>query len=177
MKMTVVENSIQALEVLDVVDMDDKVIGQATRREVHEKGLLHRAVHVFIFNSLGEIYIQRRSRLKDRYPLKLDSSAAGHVDSGETYEEAAGRELMEELGIMADLAIILKVQPCPETDDESVVLFEARSDQPPAPLPDEIYNGEFINPDKLSELMKSDPDDFVPAFILLWGLYLNRGSS
>ncbi len=171
------ENNLQASEILDVVDMDDKVVGQATRGEIHEKGLIHRAVHVFLFNSMGAIYIQRRSKWKDRYPLKLDSSAAGHVDSGETYNEAARRELQEELGIMADLAEILKVQACPETDNESVVLFEAHSDAPPVPDPEEICNGEFISPGELSELMKNDCDDFVPAFILLWGLYMNTGSS
>ncbi|MGA8833057.1 MAG: NUDIX domain-containing protein, partial [Desulfomonilaceae bacterium] len=135
------ENNLQANEILDVVDMDDKVVGQATRGEIHEKGLIHRAVHVFLFNSMGAIYVQRRSKWKDRYPLKLDSSAAGHVDSGETYNEAARRELQEELSIMADLAAILKVQACPETDNESVVLFEAHSDVPPVPDPEEICDG------------------------------------
>ncbi|MGO8819662.1 MAG: NUDIX hydrolase [Desulfomonilaceae bacterium] len=171
------ENNLQANEILDVVDMDDKVVGQATRGEIHEKGLIHRAVHVFLFNSMGAIYVQRRSKWKDRYPLKLDSSAAGHVDSGETYNEAARRELQEELSIMADLAAILKVQACPETDNESVVLFEAHSDVPPVPDPEEICDGKFISPGELSELMKNDCDDFVPAFILLWDLYMNTGSS
>jgi isopentenyldiphosphate isomerase len=170
-------NNFQVNEILDVIDMDDKVIGQATRGEIHEKGLFHRAVHIFLFNSVGAMYIQRRSKRKDRYPLKLDSSAAGHVDSGETYEEAARRELQEELSIMADLTKILKVQPCPETDNESVVLFEAHSDAPPILDPEEICNGEFISPGDLSELMKNDCDDFVPAFILLWGLYIKTRPS
>jgi isopentenyldiphosphate isomerase len=126
---------------------------------------------------MGAIYMQRRSKWKDRYPLKLDSSAAGHVDSGETYEEAARRELQEELGITADLKVIMNVQVCPETDNESVVLFEAHSDTPPVPDPEEICDGKFISPGELSELMKNDCDDFVPAFILLWDLYMNAGSS
>ncbi|MEI8183295.1 MAG: NUDIX domain-containing protein [Desulfomonile sp.] len=72
-------------EILETVGAADRVTGQATRREIHDKGLLHRAVHIFVFNSSGEIFVQRRAGHKDRHPLKLDSSAAGHVDPGESY--------------------------------------------------------------------------------------------
>ena len=86
-------------EILEIVDSHDKVIGTGTRGEIHRMGFFHRAVHMFVFNPAGQVYIQRRSRSKDRHPGKLDSSAAGHVDPGETYEETAIRELQEELGI------------------------------------------------------------------------------
>ena len=88
-------------EILEIVDSHDKVIGTGTRGEIHRMGFFHRAVHMFVFNPAGQVYIQRRSRSKDRHPGKLDSSAAGHVDPGETYEETAIRELQEELGIQS----------------------------------------------------------------------------
>ena len=79
---------------------------------------------MFVFNPAGQVYIQRRSRSKDRHPGKLDSSAAGHVDPGETYEETAIRELQEELGIQAEVKEILRVPASEQTDNEHVVLFE-----------------------------------------------------
>src|SRR5690606_34978196 len=61
-------------EIFDVCDADDRVVGQARRSDVHARGLLHRAVHVFVFNSRGELLVQRRSANKDEYPLCLTSS-------------------------------------------------------------------------------------------------------
>ena len=86
-------------EIFDVVNERDKVIGQNPRSEVHARGLLHRAVHVLVFNSRGEIFLQKRSMKKDRQPGVWDSSCSGHVDSGENYDETAVRELREELGL------------------------------------------------------------------------------
>ena len=59
-------------EIFDVVNERDEVIGRATRSEVHERGLLHRAVHIFVFNSRGELFIQKRSMSKDRNAGKYD---------------------------------------------------------------------------------------------------------
>ena len=77
----------------------DRVIGHATRREVHARHLRHRAVHVFLFNPQGRLFIQKRAAGKDTFPLCYDSSASGHVDRGESYEACAARELEEELGL------------------------------------------------------------------------------
>lgn len=125
-------------EILEIVDSNDKVIGTATRAEIHRQGFLHRAVHLFVFNPAGQMYIQRRSRSKDRHPGKLDSSAAGHVDPGETYEETAIRELQEELGIKAEVKEILRVPASEKTDNEHVVLFEVTTKCEPVPNPEEI---------------------------------------
>ena len=61
-------------ELFDVVDAEDRVIGQATRSEVHARGLLHRASHVFVFNSDGQLLLQQRSATKDAHPLCWTSS-------------------------------------------------------------------------------------------------------
>lgn len=155
-------------EILEVVDSQDKVIGTATRKEIHKLGLLHRAVHIFVFNQAGQIYIQRRSISKDRHAEKLDSSAAGHVDPGETYEQAAIRELQEELGIRAEVKEVLRVPASEQTDNEHVVLFKAVTELEPVPDPEEIQWGAFMNCDQVTELIEDTSDDVVPAFILLW---------
>ncbi len=166
----------QSSEILDVVDEDDRVIGQATRSDVHKNDLAHRASHILLFNSAGSIYVQRRSPSKDRHPSKLDSSAAGHVDSGESYLDCAIRELKEELGIEAIPVKVLKIAACRETDNEHVELFEVHSDVVPSPNWEEITSGVFMTPANLTDLMRTDPEDFVPAFVLLWRLYLKMKS-
>jgi len=158
-------------EQLDVVDAEDRVIGRATRAEIHAKGLLHRAVHIFIFNAKGQIYVQRRSPHKDRFPSVLDSSAAGHVDAGESYEATALRELDEELGIKAQVTEVLRVAACPVTDNEHVVLYAASTDAEPIPNPEEVQWGAYMSPDELSAAMARSPEDFVPAFVHLWREY------
>lgn len=86
-------------EKVQVVDSDDKVIGSATKPEIWKKGLKHRIVRIIVEDPQGRILLQKRSAKMKLYPNCWDQSAAGHVDEGETYEEAARRELFEEIGI------------------------------------------------------------------------------
>lgn len=159
-------------EILEIVDSGDNVIGTATRAEIHKSGLMHRAVHIFVFNAAEEIYVQRRSESKDRHPGKLDSSAAGHVDPGESYHESAVRELREEIGLSVDVEEVFRVQASEITDHEHVVLFTTSTDREPAPSPDEVQWGKFIRPEELTRLMNENANDFVPAFIFLWKEFL-----
>ncbi len=155
-------------EILEILDYEDNVIGTACRAEIHKQGLMHRAVHIFLFNKAGEIYVQKRSQFKDRYAGKLDSSAAGHVEPGETYRRTAVRELREEIGIDAEVNEIFRVGASKITDNEHVALFRSSTDQEPVPNPDEVQWGKFIEPEKLTQMMNKTPEDFVPAFIFLW---------
>lgn len=86
-------------ELFDVVDEQDRVTGQAARREVHARGWRHRAVHLLVVNAQGQVFLQKRSMTKDLFPGIWDSSAAGHVGAGEDYDGTAVRELEEELGL------------------------------------------------------------------------------
>src|SRR5580658_3200257 len=86
-------------EFFDVVDERDAVVGRASRREVHAHRLMHRAVHVLVFDDTGRVFLQKRSMKKDIAPGLWDSSCSGHVDSGESYDVAAVREFAEELGV------------------------------------------------------------------------------
>lgn len=83
-----------------MVDETGKVIGSASRGECHNGSrLLHPVVHLHLFNSKGELYLQRRPLWKDIQPGKWDTAVGGHVDYGETIEEALLREVREEIGI------------------------------------------------------------------------------
>lgn len=87
-------------EIFPLVDEEGKVTGRATRGECHNGSmLLHPVVHLHVFNSRGEIYLQRRPDWKDIQPGKWDTAVGGHIDYGETPEEALRREVREELGI------------------------------------------------------------------------------
>jgi isopentenyldiphosphate isomerase len=88
-------------ELVDVVDDDDNVIGTVTRREMRAGRLLHRSVGIAVMSGDGRLLVHRRSLDKDVWPGWWDIAAGGVVLSGETYEQAARRELAEELGIAA----------------------------------------------------------------------------
>lgn len=88
------------MELFDIVDDDDQVIGTAPRGDCHgNPALVHRAVHVLVFNAAGELLLQKRSANKDIQPGKWDTSVGGHLEPGETYFAAALREMREELGL------------------------------------------------------------------------------
>ena len=87
-------------EIFPIVDEEGRVTGKSTRGECHSgKKLLHPVVHLHVFNKKGEIYLQRRPDWKDIQPGKWDTAVGGHIDYGETPEEALRREVREELGI------------------------------------------------------------------------------
>src|SRR3989344_5510301 len=93
-------------ELIDIVDENGKVIGQVTRQETYRKGLLHPAVNVIVLNNNGEIYLQRRSANKKSYPLYWDISISEHLKSGEDFEKAALRGLLEELSVVAPVKLL-----------------------------------------------------------------------
>ncbi len=86
-------------EILSVVNEADQVVGKARRGDIHQQGLMHRSVHLLILNRTGDVLLQKRSMLKDCCPGYWDSSAAGHVEAGESYDQCVMREVTEELGI------------------------------------------------------------------------------
>jgi len=159
-----------AEEIFDVVNERDEVIGRMPRSEVHARGLLHRAVHVLVFNSRGEIFLQKRSMKKDRQPGVWDSSASGHVDSGENYDETAVRELREELGLKINepLQRLFKIDACAETDAEFVWIYRCESEGPFQLHPDEIETGGWFAPEKVSRWIAEKPEEFASAFVMIW---------
>ena len=162
-------------EVFDVVDEANQVVGRATRAEVHARGLRHRALHIFVLNAAGELFLQRRSPWKDRHPDAWDSSAAGHLDAGETYADAARRELREELGLppgvaeRVELREIADLGPAQETTGwEFIRLFVARAEGPFRPPPEEVAWGGFFPVATVDEWTRTRPTDFAPGFLECW---------
>ncbi|MDB5204574.1 MAG: isopentenyldiphosphate isomerase [Candidatus Taylorbacteria bacterium] len=102
----------EQLEMLEVVDGLDNMIGLETRKKIHKDGLLHREIHIFFITPKGEIIFQHRAKDKDTYPDKLDATVAGHVEPNMSYEETAIKETKEETGLdinSKDLIVLEKM--------------------------------------------------------------------
>ncbi|MFA5023251.1 MAG: NUDIX domain-containing protein [Candidatus Paceibacterota bacterium] len=98
---------------LNVLNNDGQVIGQASRGEIHEKGLLHSEIHVWFFTPDQKIIFQHRAKDKDTFPDLLDATVGGHVEIGETFEQAAVKEIQEETGLAinpSDLITLMTTQ-------------------------------------------------------------------
>ena len=164
-------------EIFDIVNDRDEVIGRKPRSEVHARGLLHRAVHVLVFNSRGQIFLQKRSMKKDRQPGTWDSSCSGHVDSGEDYDQTAVRELREEIGLSlpAPPQRLFKINACEETDAEFVWVYRCENNGPFQLHPDEIETGDWFTPEHVSQWIKEKPSEFAPAFVYIWELLPSHG--
>ena len=157
-------------EIFDVVNDRDEVIGRQTRREVHRLGLMHRAVHVLVFNAQGQIFLQKRSLKKDRQPGLWDSSASGHVDSGEEYDACAVREVREEIGLRLEHPPqrLFKLTASVATDQEHVWVYRCSAEGPFSLDPDEIERGGWFDPAEVMRWMAERPQDFATAFVLIW---------
>ena len=165
-----------AEEIFDIVNERDEVIGQSPRREVHARGLWHRAVHVLVFNSRGEVFLQKRSMLKDTAKGKWDSSTSGHVDSGEHYDATAVRELGEEIGLKVSQMPerLFKIDARKETGWEFCWIYRCTSEGPFTLHPEEIETGAWFTPDAVTKWVNEKPQDFASAFVLLWKIFMQR---
>ena len=89
-----------SVESVVVVDDHNSVLGAVPRWEMRTQALCHRATYIFVFNGFGQLYVQQRTLSKDIYPGYFDPATGGVVTEGESYDQAARRELAEELGIV-----------------------------------------------------------------------------
>lgn len=150
-------------EVFDVVDAQDRVVGQGRRSEIHARGLLHRAVHVLWLRGDGQLCLQRRSFRKDSCPGLISTSCAGHLDSGEDYHPAAVRELGEELDIRVspeELSLIDRCPAHPRLGNEFVHVFLLRGDRAARPFPPEVDALLWRTPGELDAWLTRDPGLF-----------------
>ncbi|HWL52494.1 MAG TPA: 16S rRNA (adenine(1518)-N(6)/adenine(1519)-N(6))-dimethyltransferase RsmA [Chthoniobacteraceae bacterium] len=158
-------------ERFDVVDENNEVTGQASRHKVHAQGLRHRAVHILVFNKHGDLFLQKRSHLKDSHPGSWDSSAAGHLNAGDGYEETAVRELQEELGISAPLTLFGTLPPSDATGQEFVQCFEAVHSGPFTWPRSEIESGAFFPVAMVERWIAARPGDFASCLLECFRLW------
>jgi isopentenyl-diphosphate delta-isomerase type 1 len=161
-------------EIYDVVDMDDRVIGQASRKEIHQKVLIHRSVHIFVFNPEGCLFLQKRALSKDENPGFWDTSSAGHVDSGEDYLTAANRELKEELGISEPLAPFMRIKACEESYWEHVAAYTCTTRQTIIINPEEISEGRFWPLNEINDTLSKKNNPFTSTFKIIFINYLKE---
>ncbi len=165
-------------ELLEIVDENNNVIGIEKRSVIHQRKLYHRSVQILLFNSKNELFIQQRALNKDIYPGLFGFSVGGHVDIGESYEQAALREIKEELGIdlkPQQLKLIKVFPPCKENMYEFAAVFIAYNiDQEPKINTHEVASGMFVPLDKLKLMLQEHQEKFCPDFKLVFRQLLEQ---
>jgi isopentenyldiphosphate isomerase len=160
-------------EYLAVVDEHDQILDSRLRPEVHALQLRHRAVHILVFNQLGQLFLQKRSMKKDLHKGLWDTSAAGHVDYNENYDCSAKRELYEELGINAPLTTLFKLSATAELGMEFIQVYSCQHNGPFVLAADEIDEGAWHSVTAVSErVMRNDPS-LTLTFKRIWEKYLS----
>jgi isopentenyldiphosphate isomerase len=157
-------------EIFDVVNERDEVVDRQPRSVVHQLGLMHRAVHILVFNASGDVFLQKRSMKKDRQPGLWDSSASGHVDSGEDYDGCVLRELREEIGLelKSTPQRLFKIPASTRTDHEHVWVYRCSAEGPFTLQADEIECGGWFSPEKVNRWTDESPEEFATGFLVIW---------
>ena len=165
-------------EWLSEVDEHDEVIGPRARADIHRLKLRHRSVHILVFNTQGALFLQRRSPDKDINPGLWDTSAAGHVDHGEDYDQSARRELEEELGIVvADtLEPLFKLPASADTGWEFVRVYRLTHDGPLSLNAEEISGGDWFTPAAIDAWISQGGTDLTRSFQVIWQRFRGLGS-
>jgi len=142
-------------EILEIVDEEGQIIGRARRGECHaDPRLLHRAVHLFVFDREGRLFLQKRGLGKRIQPGRWDTSVGGHVDPGEGPEQAVLREAAEELGLEGITPDFLHryIWRSP-VESELVSTYRCTHEGPFTLKADEIDEGRFHTPNELRALV------------------------
>lgn len=140
-------------EILDIVDENDEVIGQAPRGEVYARGMRHRAVFVLARDEQDRIFVHRRTATKLVFPSLYDMFVGGVVGAGESYDAAALREAEEELGVSGLPAPAPLFKFLYERGDQTwwSAVYEVRCELPVNPQPEEVAWHDFLPERELEE--------------------------
>ncbi|QSA96072.1 NUDIX domain-containing protein [Methylococcus sp. EFPC2] len=159
-----------AQERLWLVDENDAPLGHCRRGDAHRLGLRHRAAHILVYDAVDQVFLQKRSPNKDVNPGLWDSSAAGHVDYGETYDACARRELLEELGLAAGdrLQYLFKLEADAHTGFEFVQVYRLRCDSTLVPNADEIAAGVWLTSAELDDWVDDEHAPLTSSLRLIW---------
>lgn len=158
-------------ERIQFVDENDNPIGAGTREEAWAKKIHHRMVRVILRDEQGNVLIQKRSPDKSSYPNLWTDSATGHVDEGETYEQAVNREMSEEIGVKTVLKGLGKYLTVESKGGNDVPIFNMSfegtitRDTPINMQESEVSDTRWIALDELKDMMQESPGIFTPGFL------------
>jgi len=158
------------MEILDIVDKEDNIIGQAPKDEAYAKKLPHRIVHILIFNDQGKMVLQKRAAVSF-CPHHWSTAVGGHVQSGEKYEAAALREYEEELGTKSELKFFSKdFYEIPGIPNKFLVTFKANFNGPFNPDPEAVEDVGFFDMDEIKDMINKG-EKFHPELLFLLEKY------
>ena len=160
-------------EIVTIVDEHNNVVGALPRKEMRARCLPHRSTYILVFNSLGHLFVQKRSMSKDVFPGFYDPVAGGVVLAGESYEEGARRELEEELGIRETTLdpLFEFYYACPDARVWGAA-FSCVFDGPIVLQEEEIESGGFMEIKEILKLQKSEA--FTPDGLYVLQRYLSH---
>jgi isopentenyldiphosphate isomerase len=147
-------------EVVEIVDRDNRIVGAVQRSRMRREALPHRASYILVFNSRDELFLQKRTAIKDIYPGYWDVAAGGVVLAGESYEDSADRELAEELGVTAPLVHLFDHYYEDQINRVWGRIFRCTHDGPFTLQAEEIAFGRFFTIADALALSRSEP--FTP---------------
>jgi len=147
-------------EIFSIVDEDDKVIGKATRKEVHDKRLIHRSVMFFIFDEKGRILVTQRTKNKEFFKEYWSIGLGGHLNAGETYDEAVIREVKEEANINEKPFFMGSFKLRIPEECENVRVYGFVTDKKLELDPFELKQGMFLTMEEMEEKIKKEK--FLP---------------
>jgi isopentenyl-diphosphate Delta-isomerase len=143
-------------ELLYHVTKDDTVLGSIDRSVAHRDQVLHRSGMIFLIRSYGKILLQHRSATRAKFPSCWDSSSSFHVTFGESYEQAAKRELKEETGLTARPTYLGRFSYHVAPENEIVAVFSCKSDDPIRINRAESFEGSFYTQDEVDVIAATD---------------------
>lgn len=165
------------MEYLDVVDENDQVVGRASYNDIYKKLLSHRIVHILIYNDKGEMAIQLRSKNKVFLPLHWSTSVGGHVQAGESFEQAAKRECREEIGAEVQMEFVGKILYEDKIFFKGLKkflgVFKATSNGPFNINKEEVARFEYFSIDVIKSMIKAG-EKFHPELLFLIDTYFSQ---
>ncbi|OLS24542.1 MAG: Isopentenyl-diphosphate Delta-isomerase [Candidatus Heimdallarchaeota archaeon LC_3] len=161
-----------------LVDTNDKKLGEEEKMSAHEKGLLHRAFSIFVFNSKGELLLQQRAFHKYHSKGIWANTCCSHPRTSETLNESVNRRLQEELGFTTDLEkkfdFIYKAPVENLIEHEFDHVFVGKYDGEVRPNPDEVHDYKWIAKEQLIADSKEHPEKYAEWFKIIINQYLDK---